>query len=281
MSGATMVSPASGAVSLSGTTVSHGPHRPGFLSEAELAARWGRSPNTLNGWRTRPTLSREPIPCECWGIYVYYRIDVIWWYEQQPAHAGVRSVALRGTPFPPLFETEERARLLESIALCTPSASAAVLGAVPSRDVLQAKWASLPFDTRCACLYEGVQYRSWHPETHAAPSGGDHLAAHEAAMDAASDAVVQPELPLAEPSSSIAALECNGMRIEYVPDATPGPRAFASLHRTGASLLALAIDGTAYISDLSDVSLEDVASLTWQQVPPLPPACTPVGGARP
>lgn len=165
------------------------PHRPGWLSEVELAQRWGRAPNTLCSWRNRPG-AHAPIPHERYGVYVYYHIVEVWRYEQDRANHRIRPVAMRELPLPPLFATAPSDRLIESDAimvwlLASPMSDADVL----MGQVLRAKWAEVPFDERYACAYESLFWRTEHRDR--------TLVAEPASETPAIAPVIeQPELPL-------------------------------------------------------------------------------------
>lgn len=75
---------------------------PGYLSEADLAARWSRSTNTLVGWRTRCSDARERIAVELIGGVWCYRVETITAVESDPAFAWIRPLDRRHVPLPPL-----------------------------------------------------------------------------------------------------------------------------------------------------------------------------------
>jgi hypothetical protein len=157
-----------------------GPRRPGYLSEFELAARWGRASNTLASWRNRPPAAHDPVPCELFGIYAYYPIVSVWAYEQDPRHARVRPMALRDEPFPPLFTARLEEYSAESLAVMAQLA----LSTMEFRDaVLAAKWAAVDFVPTHACREEVRAFNAIH------------LSAPQTVRETA-DVEAQPELPL-------------------------------------------------------------------------------------
>lgn len=79
-----------------------GPTRNGYMSEARLAKRWGRSANTLVGWRTRPHQQMQPLEWHVLDDVYYYDFAFILEYEQGKVHSALRPVSMRGTPFPPV-----------------------------------------------------------------------------------------------------------------------------------------------------------------------------------
>jgi hypothetical protein len=81
---------------------SSGPVPAGYLSEADLAARWSRSTNTLVGWRTRRAEGRTRIPFELIGGVWCYSFQVITAVEADPAFAWIRPADQRGTMLLPL-----------------------------------------------------------------------------------------------------------------------------------------------------------------------------------
>jgi hypothetical protein len=83
-----------------GSSYGHAPA--GYLTEAELAARWGRSTNTLVGWRTRLAKGRPPIEVELINGVWCYAFDVIYVVERLDVYRWIRPLELRGTPLPPL-----------------------------------------------------------------------------------------------------------------------------------------------------------------------------------
>lgn len=92
--------PSSGGIAGSPRLKSTGPERVGYITEAALAARWGRAPNTLVGWRTRPLPDRNRLRYDVMGGAVYFDwLDVLA-FERDPANAWVRPLEARGTPLP-------------------------------------------------------------------------------------------------------------------------------------------------------------------------------------
>lgn len=91
---------------------SHGPERLGYLSEAQLAERWGRSVNTLVGWRTRQQAGRQLIPVRQLDGAWYYHFTTINGVEADASFDWVRPAKLRGVELPPLtvLAQEERMR---------------------------------------------------------------------------------------------------------------------------------------------------------------------------
>ncbi len=163
-----------------------GPRRPGYLSESELAVRWGRASNTLASWRNRPPAAHDPVPCELFGIYAYYPIVGLWAYEQDPRHARVRPMALRDEPFPPLFTARLEEYSAESLAVMAQLA----LSTMEFRDlVLAAKWAAVDFVPTHACREEVRAFNAIH------------LSAPQTAREA-EDVETQPELPLEDAHDS-------------------------------------------------------------------------------
>jgi hypothetical protein len=81
---------------------SSGPVPAGYLSEADLAARWSRSTNTLVGWRTRLAEGRTRIPVELIGGVWCYSFQVITAVEADSAFAWIRPADERGTMLLPL-----------------------------------------------------------------------------------------------------------------------------------------------------------------------------------
>jgi hypothetical protein len=89
------------------------------LSEHELATRWGRSTNTLVGWRTRLAAGRTRIPAVLIDGLWCYRVDVIQAVEADPHFAWIRPRALRGTPLPdfPTRSDLQTARFVHATAV--------------------------------------------------------------------------------------------------------------------------------------------------------------------
>jgi hypothetical protein len=81
---------------------SSGPVPAGYLSEADLAARWSRSTNTLVGWRTRLAEGRTRIAHSLIGGVWCYSFHVIATVEADPAFAWIRPADQRDQLLPDL-----------------------------------------------------------------------------------------------------------------------------------------------------------------------------------
>lgn len=223
-----------------------GPRRPGYLSESELAVRWGRASNTLASWRNRPPAAHDPVPCELFGIYAYYPIVGLWAYEQDPRHARVRPMALRDEPFPPLFTARLEEYSAESLAVMAQLA----LSTMEFRDlVLAAKWAAVDFVPTHACREEVRAFNAIH------------LSAPQTAIDSL-DRATQPELPLEDAHSHAAGTM---MPATSITDVAP-VRTILAFDICGDFAVAQDNHGTIWYAEVIG-GLDD---LHWELVRPLP-----------
>jgi hypothetical protein len=223
-----------------------GPRRPGYLSESELAARWGRASNTLASWRNRPPAAHDPVPCELFGIYAYYPIVGLWAYEQDPRHARVRPMALRDEPFPPLFTARLEEYSAESLAVMAQLS----LSTMDFRDaVLAAKWAAVDFVPTHACREEVRAFNAIH------------LSAPQTARDTA-DVETQPELPLEGAYSHV---EGTPMPATSITTSVP-VRSILAFDIVAGYAIAIDNHDTVWFAD----TVRGLSDLRWQPVAPLP-----------
>jgi hypothetical protein len=126
-----------------GSSYGHAPA--GYLTENQLAARWGRSTNTLVGWRTRLAKGRPPIEVELINGVWCYRFAVIDYVEARDEYRWIRPVELRGMALPPLrgsLDGAVKERLAEnarhlSEVVASDQLSARVAAAAKARGVEQ------------------------------------------------------------------------------------------------------------------------------------------------